>query len=130
MKSPLLDKSLKGARGVILNLTGDETMSLLDVDNATRYICEQTDPNVNIILGTVIDEQMKGQVQATIIATDFAGSTAIKAPKIEVPQSKLQRPQHFSLDAPSFMKKPEQVEKPGAFAIPAFRVAPESGEKK
>ena len=130
VRSPLLDKSLKGARGVILNLTGDETMSLLDVDNATRYICEQTDPNVNIILGTVIDEQMKGQVQATIIATDFAGSTAIKAPKLEVQQSKLQKPQHFSLDAPSFMKKPDQAEKPGAFAIPAFRIAPENGEKK
>ena len=56
--------------------------------------------------------------------------TLIKAPKLEVPQSKLQKPQHFSLDAPSFMKKPDQAEKPGAFAIPAFRIAPENGEKK
>lgn len=130
VRSPLLDKSLKGARGVILNLTGDESMSLLDVDNATRYICDQTDPEVNIILGTVIDEQMKGQVQATIIATDFAGSTAIKAPKIEVPQSKLQKPEQFSLDTPSFMQKPKSAPASGAFAIPAFHIVPGKDEKE
>ena len=141
-KSPLLDKSLKGARGVILNLTGDENMSLYDVDNATKFICEQTDPNVNIILGTVIDENMKGKVQATIIATDFAGSTAIKAPKLDVPQSKLQKPKGIELSTPSFMQQPKapqapqppeppKQEKPaGAFAIPAFRLTPNPGEKK
>ena len=141
-KSPLLDKSLKGARGVILNLTGDENMSLYDVDNATKFICEQTDPNVNIILGTVIDEDMKGKVQATIIATDFAGSTAIKAPKLDVPQSKLQKPKGIELSTPSFMQQPKapqapqppeppKQEKPaGAFAIPAFRLTPNPGEKK
>ena len=130
VRSPLLDKSLRGARGVILNLTGEESMSLLDVDNATRYICDQTDPEVNIILGTVIDEQMKGQVQATIIATDFAGSTAIKAPKIEVPQSKLQKPEQFSLDTPSFMQKPKSAPASGAFAIPAFHIVPGKDEKE
>ena len=144
-KSPLLDKSLKGARGVILNLTGDENMSLYDVDNATKFICEQTDPNVNIILGTVIDEDMKGKVQATIIATDFAGSTAIKAPKLDVPQSKLQKPKGIELSTPSFMQQPKapqapqapeppappKQEKPaGAFAIPAFRLTPNPDEKK
>ncbi len=144
-KSPLLDKSLKGARGVILNLTGDENMSLYDVDNATKFICEQTDPNVNIILGTVIDENMKGKVQATIIATDFAGSTAIKAPKLDVPQSKLQKPKGIELSTPSFMQQPKapkapqapqppeppKQEKPSnAFAIPAFRLTPNPDEKK
>ena len=144
-KSPLLDKSLKGARGVILNLTGAENMSLYDVDNATKFICEQTDPNVNIILGTVIDENMKGKVQATIIATDFAGSTAIKAPKLDVPQSKLQKPKGIELSTPSFMQQPKapkapqapqppeppKQEKPSnAFAIPAFRLTPNPDEKK
>ena len=144
-KSPLLDKSLKGARGVILNLTGDENMSLYDVDNATKFICEQTDPNVNIILGTVIDEDMKGKVQATIIATDFAGSTAIKAPKLDVPQSKLQKPKGIELSTPSFMQQPKAPQAPhapeppqppkqeknaGAFAIPAFRLTPTPEEKK
>lgn len=144
-KSPLLDKSLKGARGVILNLTGDENMSLYDVDNATKFICEQTDPNVNIILGTVIDEDMKGKVQATIIATDFAGSTAIKAPKLDVPQSKLQKPKGIELSTPSFMQQPKAPQAPhapeppqppkqeknaSAFAIPAFRLTPNPEEKK
>ena len=125
-KSPLLDKSLKGARGVILNLTGDESMTLTDVDDATHFICDQTDPNVNIILGTVIDKAMAGKVQATIIATDFAGSVAIKAPKIEVPESKLQKPKTFELSTPSFMEQPKKEppaqKKPQAFALPAFSI--------
>jgi len=135
IKSPLLDKSLKGARGVILNLTGDATMTLTDVDDATHFICDQTDPNVNIILGTVIDEEMKGRVQATIIATDFADSVAIKAPKIDVPQSKLQKPKEFELSAPSFMQQPQKPEppappKPHAFAMPAFSITKGQEPKK
>ncbi|WP_320643751.1 cell division protein FtsZ [Selenomonas sp.] len=134
VKSPLLDKSLKGARGVILNLTGDESMTLTDVDDATHFICDQTDPNVNIILGTVIDPSMHGKVQATIIATDFAGSVAIKAPKIDVPPSKLQKPKDFDLSVPSFMEKPKQEPpqqpKPQAFALPAFSITKGQEPKK
>ena len=126
VKSPLLDKSLKGARGVILNLTGDEPLTLTDVDDATDFICDQTDPHVDIILGTVIDKAMTGKVQATIIATDFAGSVAIKAPKIEVPESKLQKPKTFELSTPSFMEQPKKEppaqKKPQAFALPAFSI--------
>ena len=134
VKSPLLDKSLKGARGVILNLTGDESMTLTDVDDATHFICDQTDPNVNIILGTVIDKAMAGKVQATIIATDFADSVAIKAPKMQVPESKLQKPKTFELSTPSFMEQPKKEPpaqtKPQAFALPAFSITKGQEPKK
>lgn len=132
VKSPLLDKSLKGARGVILNLTGDETMSLLDVDNATKFICEQTDPNVNIILGTVIDKEMQGKVQATIIATDFADGVVVlpppQMPSMQPPTPSLQKPKPAELSTPSFMNHPQRPatlpqsqQKPaGAFAMPPF----------
>ncbi|WP_288779668.1 cell division protein FtsZ, partial [uncultured Mitsuokella sp.] len=76
--SPLISKSLDGARGIILNLTGDKTLSLYDVDEATRYIYEHTDPEVNIILGTVIDNSLGGDVRATIIATDFTDGVMVK----------------------------------------------------
>lgn len=76
--SPLISKSLEGARGIILNLTGDKTLSLYDVDEATRYIYEHTDPEVNIILGTVIDNSLGGDVRATIIATDFTDGVMVK----------------------------------------------------
>ena len=141
VESPLIDKSLKGARGIIINLTGDETLSLYDVDEATRYIYEHTDPEVNIILGTVIEEDMQGDVQATIIATDFADSVPIKAPEAKVPESKVQAPPpkaaKLELEAPSFMSRSSQsaVEPPkfrtdSAFAIPAFKLVPDMDNKQ
>ena len=131
-ESPLIDKGLKGARGVILNLTGDDTLSLYDVDEATHYIVEHTDPEVNIILGTVVDEEMNGAVQATIIATDFADSVVMKAPTVKVPESKVKK-DTFQLDTPSFMDKsapPDGFRKPAAFAIPAFKLTGDTDEKK
>ena len=101
--SPLISKSLEGARGIILNLTGDKTLSLYDVDEATRYIYEHTDPEVNIILGTVIDDSLGGDVRATIIATDFADRVVMKTPEVKVPESKVKK-NAFSLETPGFMQ--------------------------
>ena len=126
-ESPLIDKGLTGARGIILNLTGDSTLSLYDVDEATRYIVKHTDPEVNIILGTVEDNTMKGAVQATIIATDFADSVVMKAPTVKVPESTIKtemlKKEPFQMDVPAFMNKDKKEEKPSQpFAIPAFKL--------
>ena len=136
VESPLINKSLEGARGVIINLTGDESLSLYDVNEATRYVFEHTDPEVNIILGAVVDESMEGAVQATVIATDFADSMPLKAPVVKVPESKVQAPPKeagFSLEAPSFMAKPAATpvfKSQGSFAIPAFKLVPDGAEEK
>ena len=126
-ESPLIDKGLTGARGIILNLTGDSTLSLYDVDEATRYIVKHTDPEVNIILGTVEDNTMKGAVQATIIATDFADSVVMKAPTVKVPESAIKKEtlqkETFQMEVPAFMNKDKKEEKPSQpFAIPAFKL--------
>lgn len=125
-ESPLIDKGLAGARGIILNLTGDSTLSLYDVDEATRYIVKHTDPEVNIILGTVEDNTMKGAVQATIIATDFVDSVVMKAPTVKVPESTIKKEtlqkDSFQMEVPAFMNKSKQEEKPQPFAIPAFKL--------
>ncbi len=71
MESPLLDRSTAGARGVVLNLTGGPAMSLRDVDEAVHYIHGHAHPAVNIIAGLVVQENMAGKVQATLVATDF-----------------------------------------------------------
>ena len=131
-ESPLTDKGLEGARGVILNLTGNSGLSLYDVNEATRYIMEHADPEVNIILGTVVDDAMENTVQATIIATDFADSVVMRSPTIKVPESKVQK-NAFSLETPSFMST--QVKAPagrpqGAFAIPAFKLTGDTTDKK
>ena len=104
IQSPLIDKSLKGARGVIFNITGDENLALHDVNEAANYIFSQTEDDVNIILGTVVNPKMNGTVQATIIATDFADSLALKSPTIELPKSNVTVSQGFNLDTPEFPK--------------------------
>ena len=58
----------------MLNLTGDPTMSLRDVDEAVHYIHRTAHPEVNVIVGLVVQEGMAGRVQATLIATDFDDS--------------------------------------------------------
>ena len=119
IQSPLIDKSLKGARGIIFNITGDENLSLHDVNEAANYIFTQTEDDVNIILGTVINPKMKGIVQATIIATDFADSLALKSPTIAVPKSKVAVSQDFKLDTPE-LEKNKDNKKANDFLIPTF----------
>ena len=81
LESPLLDRSFKGARGMILNITGDSDLSLYEVNEAADYILEKTEGEVNMIFGVVIDRKMNGVIQAMIIATDFADSLALKSPQ-------------------------------------------------
>ena len=114
VESPLVEKSLTGARGLILNLSGSERMTLDDVGEATNYIRENTHPDVNIILGTVIDSSMGQTIRATIIATDFVDGVVMQAQRMEAPESKLKTESIASLEPPSFMKQP--TEKVPAFA--------------
>ena len=114
VESPLVEKSLTGARGLILNLSGSERMTLDDVGEATNYIRENTHPDVNIILGTVIDSSMGQTIRATIIATDFVDGVVMKAQRMEAPESKLKTESIASLEPPSFMKQP--TEKMPAFS--------------
>lgn len=71
IESPLIDRGIEGARGVVLNITGSPAMSLRDVDEAVRYIHRNAHPEVNVIVGLVVQPEMAGRVQATLIATDF-----------------------------------------------------------
>ena len=100
IESPLIEKSLAGARGVILNISGDECLSLFEVNEATQYIYENTHPDVNIIFGTVIEKGMGSKVRATIVATDFADSLIRKSPQLGNVEKKLGT---VSLELPDFM---------------------------
>ena len=121
--SPLIDKSLEGARGIILNITASEALPLYDVNEATQYIYDQADKSANIIFGAVIDNKMGDSVQATIIATDFSGSMALKAPSPETPKTAETVGQGFTLETPTFMvKSPPGNASSEAFALPAFKI--------
>jgi cell division protein FtsZ len=72
ISSPLLvDTSIEGAHGVLINITGGKTMTLHEVSKASQLIHSMADPDANIIFGTVIDESMKDTVKVTVIATGF-----------------------------------------------------------
>ncbi|MBO4401870.1 MAG: cell division protein FtsZ [Selenomonadaceae bacterium] len=89
LESPLIDRSLKDSRGMILNITADENLTLYEVSEATDYIVSQTEGDVNIIFGVVIDKKMNGIIQAMLIATDFADSLAFKAPENSIPRARV-----------------------------------------
>jgi cell division protein FtsZ len=72
ISSPLLeDASIHGARGVLINISGGEDLTLHEVSEAAGIIQEAADPDANIIFGTVIDRALQGQVKVTVIATGF-----------------------------------------------------------
>jgi len=71
--SPLLETTIAGAKGILLNITGGSDLTLYEVNEAAELISESADPEAQIIFGTVIDEHMKGEVKITVIATGFTG---------------------------------------------------------
>jgi len=85
ISSPLLDYSVKGAKGVVFNITGGKDLTLHEVNAAAEAIYDVVDPNANIIFGAVIDEQMQGEIKITVIATGFtAGSQVMPVIQQEV----------------------------------------------
>lgn len=69
--SPLLEISMEGARGVLLNITGGPDITMTEVDEAAKIISSSADPDANIIFGATIDESMHDQVKISVIATGF-----------------------------------------------------------
>jgi cell division protein FtsZ len=79
ISSPLLeDASVKGARGVIINVTGGPDLSLVEVSEASVVIQEAAHEEANIIFGAVVDPKMEGKVKITVIATGFDRPAAAK----------------------------------------------------
>lgn len=71
ISSALLDVTIDGARGILFNVRGGQDLSLFEVNEAAEIIRQTAHPDVNIIFGAVIDEQMEDEVQITVIATGF-----------------------------------------------------------
>ena len=69
--SPLLETNIDGARAVLINVTGGEDISIVDINEAANLIMEAADPDANIIFGAGIDETMGEDVRITVIATGF-----------------------------------------------------------
>jgi cell division protein FtsZ len=94
ISSPLLeDISIKGARGVLINITGSADLSLHEVNDAATLIQNEAHEDANIIFGAVIDEEMGDEIRITVIATGFGGKPeAVKAPEPETAVEEVEAP--------------------------------------
>src|SRR5947208_10418028 len=73
VSSPLLEASIEGATGILLNISGGPEIGLFEVNEAAEVVTSAADQNANVIFGAVIDESLKDEVRVTVIATGFGG---------------------------------------------------------
>ncbi len=78
--SPLMETSINGARGVLINITGSEDMGLDDIESAASLVQEAAHPEANIIFGASFDPSMEDEIRVTVIATGFDENAAAAAP--------------------------------------------------
>lgn len=110
ISSPLLENvSISGAKGVLINVTGGEDMSLYDVNAATSLIYEAAGEDANIIFGAVVDPAMNDQMRVTVIATGFGGQQEyIRKVEPEIDYSKPGKPISLFPDHPQTQPRAEK----------------------
>lgn len=83
MSSPLLESArIDGAKGCIINISGGKDMTLEDMTTASEVIYDVVDPDANIIVGAVVDEQLEGEIHVTVIATGFESGGAYRPERV------------------------------------------------
>lgn len=106
--SPLLETSIEGARGVLLNITGGNSLGLFEVNEAADIIFQSADPEANIIFGAVIDDRMEEDITVTVIATGFDQRILSRAQKPRKTDNEVEiKPVSSSdeLDIPAFLRR-------------------------
>jgi cell division protein FtsZ len=113
VSSPLLEASIEGATGILLNITGGPDIGLFEVNEAAEVVTGAADQNANVIFGAVIDESLGDEVQVTVIATGFGGQSrrrrrreAEREPPIPAAAAPAEGfdVSHDVLDVPSFLR--------------------------
>ncbi len=122
LASPLLDVSIKGAKGVLFNVIGSDNLTLHEVNQAAELIRAAVDPSANIIFGVRRDEKMDKEIKITLVATGFAGSNGFGQMEDEE-VTKLLRSLKVEeeLDVPSFMRKSMFNDRRSTFAADTSR---------
>lgn len=110
INSPLLETSIDGAKGILLNISGSANLSLFEINEAAEIISDAADPDANIIFGSVIDESLGDSVQVTVVATGFNSSTKNvpefgKTTTAARPTTNTSAPTSGIPDIPVFMKR-------------------------
>jgi cell division protein FtsZ len=106
ISSPLLeDTSVKGAKGVIINITGGDDMSLVEVNDASSVIHAESDVEANIIFGAVVDPRMEGKMKITVIATGFQRQSAAGRRDTPVDISNYKHPKEMAVGSEGFYRR-------------------------
>jgi len=101
--SQLLDVSIEGAKGILFNVRGSPDLTLFEVNEAAEIIAKAADADANIIFGAVIDPQMQGEIQITVIATGFDAHKPAAAAKA-LREVRLRPFDEGNLDIPTFLR--------------------------
>ena len=117
IQSPLLETSIEGARGVIINITGGSELGLQEINTAAELVQRSVDPEANIIWGSVIDESLGDEIVITVIATGFKTEQPLTSIGVEnlvskawdkkvnsIPSSSESNNSSSDLDIPSFLR--------------------------
>ena len=106
--NPLLDEiSLQGARGVLINITGGDNLTLFELDEAANRIREEVDPDANIIVGSTMDSSLAEVMRVSVVATGI--DAVVGAADVPVPRRSLKEP----------LATPSGIEVSAEFAAPA-----------
>jgi cell division protein FtsZ len=126
ISSPLLDTSIEGAKGILLNIVGGEDLSMSEIDEAATMIAKSVDADANIIFGAAIDPKLIDQIKITVIATRF-DEKRMKLFQFQKPrqeevteQAEEKKEEDLSLYPPENQeKKEEPAKKPVPTSAPA-----------
>ena len=98
ISSPLLEASITGAKGVLLNITGGLDLGIFEVNEAAELVAQSADPDALVIFGSVIDETLHDEIKVTVIATGFDGAKVSS-----VPHGSAAKKQTHAADQPEIM---------------------------
>jgi len=116
INNPLLeDTSMAGARGLLINITGGDDLTLFEVDQAANRIREEVDEEANVIFGSAVDESLTGRIRVSVVATG-----------IDSPKAEQQRPRLVAVGGGGAMPAPQPIHVPAGMASPAMAAAPPS----
>ena len=120
--NPLLDEvSMRGAKGVIINITGGDDLKLMEVDEAASYIRDMVDTEANIIVGSAFNKDLDGLMRVSVVATGI--DAASRPMPIPAPQKKTAAPAFLS--QPSIFTMPPPISQPEPELEPVAEVQPE-----
>ena len=115
ISSPLLETSINGARGVLINVTGSMDIGLEEVETAANLVQEAANPEANIIFGATFDESLEDEIRVTVIATGFDENQTIPFPHMQEQEKE-----------PAAPAVPDQQPPAEEVAAPAEPAAPEA----